>query len=85
VGVTPQPDVVVAEQDGEAFLLHVPSGRYFGLNASGLVVWRALEAGTDPVAELRTAFPSVDEALARADVATIESELISAGLAAAGR
>ena len=41
----PADDVILHEQDGEAFLLHVPSGKYFGLNETGLVIWKALVAG----------------------------------------
>jgi len=41
------PDVVFREVQGEAVLLSLSTGQYFGLNRFGAVMWRALvEAGT---------------------------------------
>lgn len=37
-------DVLAREVEGEAVLLDLASGRYFGLNASGARIWALLEA-----------------------------------------
>ena len=84
VEATPD-EVVLREQDGDAFLLHVPSGRYFGLNRSGLVIWEALRAGADPVAALGERWPSVPETERRADVERLSKALVTAGLAQPAR
>lgn len=81
---TPAADVIVQEQEGEAFLLHVPTGRYFGLNRSGLVVWTALAEGRDPVDDLRERWPEVSPALHRADAAELIAALERAGLVEGG-
>jgi hypothetical protein len=73
--------VILHEQDGEAFLLHVASGRYFGLNRSGLVVWKAMEAGEDPVEALARRWPDTDVEVHRADAAALLTALQEAGLA----
>jgi hypothetical protein len=74
-------DVILHEQEGEAFLLHVPTGRYFGLNEAGLVVWKALIAGDDPVQELGRRWPGVPSEERQADTAALLDALVRAGLA----
>ena len=81
---TPADDVILQEQDGEAFLLHVPSGRYFGLNRSGLVVWTALAEGRDPVDDLRQRWPDVAPEVHQADAAALVAALEGAGLLGQG-
>lgn len=76
----PADDVLVHREDGEAFLLHVGSGRYFGLNPTGLLVWEALVAGDDPVAAVRERWPSLDVATCAADVDALLRDLLDAGL-----
>ena len=73
-------DVLFHEDAGEAFLLHVPSGRYFGLNPTGLEVWKAVLAGEDPVAALTRRWPEVPEVTCREDAARLLDELAAAGL-----
>ena len=80
IALTPD-EVVLKEQGGDAFLLHVPSGKYFGLNRTGLVIWEALVAGTDPVTALGERWPSVPEERRRGDVDRLTEALIAAGLA----
>jgi hypothetical protein len=80
VAVEPAEDVLVHREEGEAFLLHVGSGRYFGLNPSGLVIWDALVAGLDPVAQLEARWPDMDRAAGEADVAALVDGLLEAGL-----
>jgi hypothetical protein len=74
-------EVLLREQEGDAFLLHVPSGRYFGLNRSGLVVWQALVNGADPEAALAERWPDVPAATRQADAQRLVQALVDAGLA----
>jgi hypothetical protein len=68
------------EQDGEAFLLHTESGRYFSLNKTGVAIWRALEGGADPVDALGTQWPDVPLDVRRGDVEGLLGRLRAAGL-----
>jgi hypothetical protein len=79
-GLEPGDEVILHEQEGEAFLLHVPSGRYFGLNETGLVIWKALVAGEDPAGELGRQWPDVPPADRQADADTLVEALVTAGL-----
>jgi Coenzyme PQQ synthesis protein D (PqqD) len=72
--------VICHEESGEAFLLHVPSGRYYGLNATGLEVWEALVAGSDPVEALHRRWPDAPYEVCRTDTERILESLIEAGL-----
>jgi hypothetical protein len=76
----PSEDVILHEQEGEAFLLHVPSGRYFGLNETGLVVWKALVAGEEPTEALGHSWPDVPVADRQADADSLVEALVGAGL-----
>lgn len=40
-----KPDVLVRELEGEAVLLDLATGRYFGLNATGVRIWALLGEG----------------------------------------
>jgi hypothetical protein len=73
-------DVALKEEGGEAFLLHLPSGRYFGLNRTGLVIWEAIRTGADPVAALGERWPDVPEADREADAARLIDSLRKAEL-----
>ena len=73
-------DVVLHEEEGEAFLLHVGTGRYYGLNRSGLVVWHALVEGTDPLDELSATWPDRPADALRADADALLGQLLQAGL-----
>lgn len=73
-------EVVLREQDGDAFLLHVPSGRYFGLNRSGLVIWEALRGGKDPAQALASLWPDVPADKRQADVERLVAALLAAEL-----
>ena len=77
-------DVVCHEEAGEAFLLHVPTGRYYGLNPAGLEVWKALAAGTDPVEALRRRWPTNPSETCRADAERLLDSLLQAGLVVRG-
>jgi hypothetical protein len=78
--VTVVADVILHEEEGEAFLLHVGTGRYYGLNKSGLVVWKSLVAGTDPLEELTIAWPDRSTENLRADADALMQQLLAAGL-----
>ncbi len=41
--IRPSEDVVFREMEGEAVLLNLDSGTYFGLNAVGTSIWKLLE------------------------------------------
>jgi hypothetical protein len=73
-------DVILHEEDGDAFLLHVGSGRYYGLNRPGLVVWKALADGVDPVGQLVAKWPNRPEERLRADAEVLLEQLLQAGL-----
>jgi hypothetical protein len=73
-------DVLFQEEHGEAFLLHVPSGRYFGLNPAGVVVWKALREGGDPVAALQRMWPGEDPGVLASDSERLIRQLEEAEL-----
>jgi len=73
-------DVILHEEEGEAFLLHVGSGRYYGLNRSGLVVWHALVEGDDPFAQLAATWPQQPAETLRGDTEALLHQFLQAGL-----
>jgi hypothetical protein len=81
--LTPGVDVIVHEEEGDAFLLHVGSGQYYGLNRSGLVVWNAIVTGVDPVDALTQTWPNRPVEQLRADAEALIGRLLEAGLASA--
>lgn len=72
--------VLIHEEQGEAFLLHAGSGRYFGLNAAGVTIWRAIERGEDPVAALGERWPDVPLEARRRDTDALIAHLLAAEL-----
>jgi len=80
-GVKIADGVLLQEQAGDAFLVHLDSGRFFGLNRTGLIVWKALERGDDPLAAVATRWPAVDATTRRRDVDALVASLLRAGLA----
>lgn len=76
----PGDEVLYHEEAGEAFLLHVPSGEYFGLNPTGVVVWKALTDGADPEEQLAQRWPDVPREALRRDTAELLESLRDAGL-----
>lgn len=78
--LTPGNDVIVHQEEGDAFLLHVGSGQYYGLNRSGLVVWNAIASGVDPVDALAQTWPNRPSDLLQADAEALISQLLHAGL-----
>ncbi len=76
----PGDEVLYHEEAGEAFLLHVPTGEYFGLNPTGVVVWKALTDGADPEEELAGRWPDVPREALRRDIDQLLETLSAAGL-----
>jgi hypothetical protein len=72
--------VLMHEEEGEAFLLHTATGKYFGLNRAGVTIWRALEAGADPVEALGERWPDVPVQERRRDTETLIDHLVKAEL-----
>jgi hypothetical protein len=76
------PDVVFREVDGEAVLLDLASGRYFGLNAVGTRVWSALaDGGTieNAIAAIAAEFDAPEAQIA-GDVRALVADLVARGL-----
>ena len=73
------PDVVFRNLDGEAVLLDLGSGTYFGLNEVGTRIWQMIEAGVDEpaiVASLSAEY-AAEPATIAADVRRLLGELRS--------
>jgi hypothetical protein len=79
-------DVVFRELDGEAVLLDLASGRYFGLNAVGTRVWTALAGGATAAEAVDAVAAEFDAPPAEiaADIDALVADLIARGLLAPG-
>ena len=75
-------EVLSRELDGEAVLLDLRSGKYFGLNGTGAVIWAAMNDGLEPpqMAERLANGFDVTVEQARADVDAFIESLVSRGL-----
>ena len=60
-----RPDVIQETVDGEALIIHTPSGCYYSLEGTGEHLWNALLAGYSS-AEIAAAYPSAGEGTAAA-------------------
>lgn len=76
------PQAMSRQLDDEVVILDVPSGRYFSLNAVGVVVWDRLadEATIDDLVAAVTAEFEVDPDTARSDIDGLVASLTEAGL-----
>ena len=76
-------DVVSQELEGEMVLLSLDRAEYFGLNATGTVVWNGLVHGLGlrAIVNSLTEEFSVDGERAASDVLAVAQQLIDAGLA----
>lgn len=72
--------------DDEVVILDVPSGRYYGLNDVGALIWDRLDGTTDRTAlvDAVTAAFDVDRDTAGRDIDTLLDELYDAGLVVDG-
>lgn len=77
-------DVIVEEIDGQLLMLDLRKNAYFGLNAVGLAIWRALEEGrgVEAAVDALVAEFEVERERAAADAAAFVRELLSRGFAA---
>lgn len=76
-------DQVSCELEGEAVILHLAEGVYYGLDPVGALVWRLVDAGERTVAELADAVAAeyaVDRGTAEADLAELLGDLAARGL-----
>ncbi len=83
-GLFSVPDEVVSELlDGEAVLLHLRTGKYFSLNATGTRMWALLGKYGDVELALQylgREFQDIEPGVLRADFAAFVDELLSRGL-----
>jgi hypothetical protein len=80
--VTTGPDAVFRELDGEAVILNLDTGLYFGLNDVGTRIWQLIETHTDlrRVFEiLRVEFDVADDRL-QTDLLALVENLCDKGL-----
>lgn len=77
------PDSMVAEVQGEAVLLHLPTGKYFGLNEIATRVWRQIQTPTrlQVVIDDLVADYDVARSVLELDVLKLVRALEDAGLA----
>lgn len=76
--VTIPDDVVVRDLAGEAVLLHLGTGTYFGLDAVGTRIWHRLaeHQSTDTIVPLLLEEFDVDEHQLRLDLETLVTQLL---------
>lgn len=76
-------DQVSCELDGQAVILGLADGVYYGLDPVGATVWALLEKGPHTVAQLRDAVLEgfeVDAATAEADLLELMHDMLMRGL-----
>jgi hypothetical protein len=75
-------DVVFRDLAGEAVILNLATGTYFGLDAVGTRIWHLLaeHGSVERVVEIVLSEYDVDEARLRRDVDALTSELRDRGL-----
>ena len=78
-------DVLVRNLDGEAVLLDLASGTYFGLNEVGARVWELIEAGATVGSIKKTLVDEfeVEEPVLAADLGALFQSLLDRGLVSA--
>lgn len=77
------PDVLASDLGGEAVLMNVKSGEYFGLPGVGATVWEELAIGGKSVADLVNRVTSeydIDEASALRDIQNLLAAMREAKL-----
>jgi hypothetical protein len=78
----PSKDAVFRDLDGEAVILHLDSGTYFGLNAVGTRIWQLLERDgrlTAVLDDLRAEYDAAPDVLER-DLLDVVARLVEARL-----
>lgn len=82
-GFKAAPDIQVSILDGEAALLNVRTGAYFGLNAVGTLIWKAYteeDRRFDEVVQAICREFSVDAAVAARDARLFTEKILARGL-----
>ena len=76
------PDIKISVIDGEAALLNVRTGAYFGLNPVGTLIWQSLADGKtfDEAVQVVCKEFAVDAAVAAADARTFARKMLDRGL-----
>ncbi len=76
------PDVVFRDMDGEAVILDLHSGAYFGLNEVGTRIWQLIAGGSDEQAIVTTVASeyAAEPATIARDVEHLLTELRTRGL-----
>ena len=71
------PDVVFRDLDGEAVILDLVSGTYFGLNEVGTRIWRLVDEGRDlsQIADVMASEYQADRETIARDVARLLDDL----------
>lgn len=83
--LTPAPDVLVQELEGESVLLNLDSERYFGLDEVGTRIWQLLgeHRSLERVCEEMLKEYDVDESELRRDLLKLARDLVEAGIVVA--
>ena len=82
--LTVSKDVVFRDLDGESVLLHLESGRYYGLDEVGSRIWTLLTKG-ETIAEIETQLLSeyeVEQSRLHSDIVKLLREFMNNGLVA---
>ena len=80
------PDVVYRDLEGEAVILDLASGTYFGLNEVGTRVWRMIDEGRDAaeIVDIVAAEYQADRGTIAQDVARLLDDLSARRLIVTG-
>lgn len=81
--VQASPDQVSCDLEGEAALLNLKTGVYYGLNRVGAMIWKELQSPiqiSNVCDHVTTAYPQPQRDQVIADVFELLNELIEAGL-----
>ncbi|MGH2872191.1 MAG: PqqD family protein [Solirubrobacteraceae bacterium] len=73
-----RPDVIEETFDGEVTLVHLRTGIFYGMNATGSALWRQIEQGRTPetVARVLAEAYGVSRGTVEADIAPLIAELV---------
>lgn len=74
-----RPDVIEETFDGEVTLVHLRTGIFYGMNATGSTLWRQIEQGRTPatVARVLADAYGVSRGTVEADIAPLIAELVA--------
>lgn len=80
--LTRSTDLVFSEVDDEITMMHIETGKYYGLNRVGAVIWNLLDepTGFGAVCDALVTRFEVEPAQCRAEVEAFVSQMAAAGL-----